>query len=55
MGLALLIVVLKTVALRTGDEEWDRASRSWSRISAVSYVVFVYSRFKGKADVDAAH
>ena len=24
MGLALLIVVLKTIALRTGSEEWDR-------------------------------
>ena len=28
MGLALLIVVLKTVALRTGSEVWDRAARS---------------------------
>jgi cytochrome d ubiquinol oxidase subunit I len=27
MGLALLIVVLKSVALKTGSEEWDRAAR----------------------------
>jgi cytochrome d ubiquinol oxidase subunit I len=29
MGLALLIVVLKSVALKTGGEQWDRAARFW--------------------------
>jgi cytochrome d ubiquinol oxidase subunit I len=38
MGLGLLIVVLKTVALRTGDEHWDRASRFWGRIFAINFV-----------------
>jgi len=38
MGLALLIVVLKTVALRTGDEQWDRAARFWGRIFGINFV-----------------
>ncbi len=38
MGLALLIVVLKTIALRTGSEEWDKASRFWARIFAINFV-----------------
>lgn len=38
MGLALLIVVLKTVALRTGIEEWDRAARFWGRIFGINFV-----------------
>jgi cytochrome d ubiquinol oxidase subunit I len=38
MGLALLIVVLKSVALRTGSEDWDRAARFWGRIFAINFV-----------------
>ena len=38
MGLALLIVVLKTAALRSGDETWDRAARFWGRIFAINFV-----------------
>ncbi|MDE3186436.1 MAG: cytochrome ubiquinol oxidase subunit I [Acidobacteriota bacterium] len=38
MGLALLIVVLKTVALKTGNEEWDRAARFWGRIFGINFV-----------------
>ncbi len=38
MGLGLLIVVLKTVALKTGDEQWDRAARFWGRIFAINFV-----------------
>jgi len=38
MGLALLIVVLKSVALKTGSEEWDRAARFWGRIFAINFV-----------------
>ena len=38
MGLALLIVVLKSVALKTGDEKWDRAARFWGRIFGINFV-----------------
>jgi cytochrome d ubiquinol oxidase subunit I len=38
MGLALLIVVLKTIALRTGSEEWNQASRFWARIFGINFV-----------------
>jgi cytochrome d ubiquinol oxidase subunit I len=38
MGLALLIVVLKSVALKTGSEEWNRAARFWGRIFAINFV-----------------
>ena len=38
MGLGLLIVVLKTIALRTGSETWDRAARFWGRIFAINFV-----------------
>ncbi len=38
MGLGLLIVALKTVALRTGDDRWDRAARFWGRIFAINFV-----------------
>src|SRR5277367_3356873 len=38
MGLALLIVVLKSVALKTGNEQWDRAARFWGRIFGINFV-----------------
>jgi cytochrome d ubiquinol oxidase subunit I len=38
MGLGLLIVVLKSVAFKTGDEQWDRAARFWGRIFAINFV-----------------
>ncbi|HUA92514.1 MAG TPA: cytochrome ubiquinol oxidase subunit I [Terracidiphilus sp.] len=38
MGLGLLIVALKTVALRSGDEHWDQAARFWGRIFAINFV-----------------
>jgi cytochrome d ubiquinol oxidase subunit I len=38
MGLALLIVVLKSVALKTGNGQWDRAARFWGRIFAINFV-----------------
>src|ERR1700685_759133 len=37
MGLALLIVVLKTIALRTGSEHYARAARFWARIFAINF------------------
>jgi cytochrome bd ubiquinol oxidase subunit I len=38
MGLALLIVVLKSVALKTGSPQWDRGARFWGRIFAINFV-----------------
>ena len=38
MGLALLIVILKTVALHTGSLDWDRASQFWGRIFGINFV-----------------
>jgi len=38
MGLALLIVVLKSVALKTGGEDWDRAARFWARIFGINFI-----------------
>jgi cytochrome d ubiquinol oxidase subunit I len=41
MGLALLILVLKTLALRTGDEHYHRAARFWAKIFGISFVLGV--------------
>ena len=41
MGLALLIVVLKSVALRTRDDHWSEASRFWVRIFAINFIMGV--------------
>ena len=41
MGLALLIVVLKTLALRTGDAHYDRSARFWAKIFAVNFLLGV--------------
>ncbi len=38
MGLALLIVVLKTAALKTNGELWDRAAQFWGRIFGINFV-----------------
>src|SRR6202165_3741210 len=38
MGLALLLVYLKTRALRTGDEHFNRAARFWGRIFGSKFV-----------------
>jgi cytochrome d ubiquinol oxidase subunit I len=37
MGLALLIVVLKTIALRTGNQHYARAARFWAKIFAINF------------------
>jgi cytochrome bd ubiquinol oxidase subunit I len=41
MGLALLIFILKTFALRRQDERYNQAARFWSRIFAVSFIMGV--------------
>jgi cytochrome bd ubiquinol oxidase subunit I len=41
MGLALLIVVLKTIAIRNHDERYNQAARFWGRIFAVNFLIGV--------------
>jgi len=41
MGLALLLVVLKTMALRTGNEHYNDAARFWTRIFAINFTIGV--------------
>jgi cytochrome d ubiquinol oxidase subunit I len=41
MGLALLIVVLKTLGLIREDERYSQASRFWARILAINFVLGV--------------
>ncbi len=41
MGLALLIVLLKTWGLRTGDERHHRAARFWGKIFGLSFAMGV--------------
>ncbi len=41
MGLALLILILKTIALRTGDEHYNRAARFWAKIFGINFAVGV--------------
>jgi cytochrome d ubiquinol oxidase subunit I len=41
MGLAPLIVVLKTVALRSGDECYNEAARFWAKIFGINFVLGV--------------
>ncbi len=41
MGLALLIVIMKALALRTGDASWAAAARFWVRIFGINFAVGV--------------
>ena len=41
MGLALLIVVLKTMALRTGNQHYNQAARFWAKIFAINFAMGV--------------
>jgi cytochrome d ubiquinol oxidase subunit I len=41
MGLALLILVLKTMALRTGNPHYAHAARFWAKIFAVNFTMGV--------------
>src|SRR5258707_9181987 len=41
MGLALLIVVLKTLALKTGQERYAVSVRFWAKIFAVNFLLGV--------------
>ncbi|MEX2300247.1 MAG: cytochrome ubiquinol oxidase subunit I [Bryobacterales bacterium] len=41
MGLALLIFLWKTMALRTGDESYDRAARFWTKVFGINFTLGV--------------
>src|SRR5512139_2480321 len=41
MGLALLIVILKALGLRSGQARWDDAARFWIRIFGINFAVGV--------------
>jgi cytochrome bd ubiquinol oxidase subunit I len=41
MGLALLILYLKTKALRTNDEHYNRTARFWARIFGINFALGV--------------
>ncbi|PYR47489.1 MAG: cytochrome ubiquinol oxidase subunit I [Acidobacteria bacterium] len=41
MGLALLIVILKGLALRSGNARYDECARFWSRIFAINFAMGV--------------
>ena len=41
MGMALLIVILKTLALRTGDARYDESARFWGKIFGLSFAMGV--------------
>ncbi len=41
MGLALLIVVLKTVAIRTNNEHYHDAARFWGKIFGINFLIGV--------------
>jgi cytochrome bd ubiquinol oxidase subunit I len=41
MGLALLLVVLKTMALRTGNPHYDQCARFWAKIFAINFAMGV--------------
>jgi cytochrome d ubiquinol oxidase subunit I len=41
MGLALIIVILKAIALRTGDDAYGDAARFWARVFGINFLVGV--------------
>ena len=41
MGLALLMVVMKLIALRTSDDRWNQAARFWAKIFAINFLLGV--------------
>ncbi len=41
MGLALLILILKTIALRTGDERYHECARFWAKIFGINFALGV--------------
>ena len=54
MGLAPLIVVLKTLHLLRRDEKYGAAARFWTRIFALNFAVGVMSSSRSPAPREAA-
>ena len=45
MGLALLIFILKTLALKTKNEHWNRCAQFWGKIFGISFALGVVTGF----------
>ena len=41
MGLALLIVALKSIAIRCKDEQYNQAARFWAKVFAINFLLGV--------------
>src|SRR5579884_2212710 len=41
MGLALLMVIMKLIALCTGKDRWNQAARFWAKIFAINFLLGV--------------
>ena len=41
MGLALLLVLLKTLALKTGSDKFNTAAKFWAKVFAINFTVGV--------------
>jgi len=41
MGLALLMVAMKTIALKTGNQRYNEASRFWAKVFAINFLIGV--------------
>jgi cytochrome bd ubiquinol oxidase subunit I len=41
MGLALVLVILKVLALRSGDRDYDLAARFWTKVLGITFVMGV--------------
>ena len=41
MGLALLILIFKTIGLKTANEAYNQAARFWARIFAINFAIGV--------------
>ena len=51
MGLAPLIVIFKSIAIRTGEERYNKAARFRAKIFAIGYFTFLYRFFRGKVSL----
>ena len=41
MGLAVLMVAMKTIALKTGNQRYNEASRFWAKVFAINFLIGV--------------
>ena len=55
MGLALLVVILMTMALRTGNEHYQHAALFWfipGMLLVIAYTVFAHRKFAGRVGAE---